>query len=205
MKPVLSVFVLACALSGCTLRLPFDWARPQASMQRTEVLAGSLSLAAPAGYCVDPHSRQDNPDTAFVLWGNCAAIGKNPKAAQPSHKALLSVTIGPPTEDPAPEAFADYEAFFRSDAGRAALARSGLAGDVEILDVAQQDQLLLLKIADQSAASIAPISTVYWRAITGLGGRVAALSVLPIAGSDLDDESQVALLQAFEGTLRAAN
>lgn len=205
MKFALCVAVLACALSGCTLRLPFDWARPDATMQRTEVLHGSLTLAAPEGYCVDPHSRQDNPDTAFVLWGNCAAIGKNPKAAQPNHKALLSVAIGPPAKDPAPEAFPEYEQFFRSEAGRAALARSGQARDVKILDVERQDQLLLLKIADQSAASIAPISTVYWRAITGLSGRVAALAVLPIAGNDLDDESQVALLQAFEGSLRAAN
>ena len=88
---------------------------------------------------------------------------------------------------------------------RAALARSGRAEDVQVLAVEPSQSLLLLKISDRSAPDAAPVEPVYWRAITGLGGHVSALSVLPLAGSGMDDATQLALLQAFDASIRAAN
>jgi hypothetical protein len=80
-----------------------------------------------------------------------------------------------------------------------------MAQDVEILEVKHGESLLLLKVADHSAPTTAPVDAVYWRAITLLQGHVSALSVLPLAGSGLDDETQLALLQAFDETIRLAN
>jgi hypothetical protein len=118
---------------------------------------------------------------------------------------MLSATVGPVADGPIETAFDRYESFFRTEAGRAALARSGLAKDVEILDVRKERGLMLMKIADFSVVPAAPVDVVYWRAITGLEGHVSALSVLPLAGSRLDDEAQLTLLQAFDETIRAAN
>lgn len=179
--------------------------RAQPASDRAAVLGGSLVLAAPPGYCVDPTALQDAPEGAFVLWGNCAAIAGDPKGAKPAEKAMLSATIGPLSRATTVASARGYERFFRSEAGRAALARSGLAQDVKILAVKREGGLLLLKIADRSAPTEAPVDDVYWRAITRFDGRVSALSVLPLAGSTMEDETQIALLQAFDETIRAAN
>jgi len=196
------------ALSGCGLALPeipLHLPRLNKVSERTQVQGDSLTLAAPAGYCVDPASRQDGPNGAFVLWGSCAAIAENPRAPQPQYRAMLSAAVGPVSQEPVEKSFRSYERFFRSEAGRAALARSGMARDVRILEVRRKEGLLLMKVSDRSAPSAAQMDAVYWREITSFAGHVAALSVLPLAGSDLDDQTQIALLEAFELSIRAAN
>ncbi|MFD2175545.1 hypothetical protein [Rhodobacter lacus] len=201
------VLALVMGLSGCTMVVPVPLIFPQQPRvsSSASVFDGSLMLAAPEGYCVDPSSRRDGPDASFVLWGNCAAIAQDPRARQPHHRALLSATVGPTSREPVARALARYERFFRSDAGRAAMARSGLAEDLEILEAQKNEQALLLKIADHSAPQSAPVDAVYWRSITGLSGHVTALSVMPLAGTQIDDATQLALLQAFEESIRAAN
>ncbi len=192
----------AFLVSGCVMALP---GLPQRASERAKVLDGRLTLAAPSGFCVDRKTLQDSPEGAFVLWGNCAAIAADPEAPRPVHRAMLSATIGPLADHPLDGAFEGFEAFVQSDAGRAALARSGRAEDVQVLAVEPSQSLLLLKISDRSAPDAAPVEPVYWRAITGLGGHVSALSVLPLAGSGMDDATQLALLQAFDASIRAAN
>jgi hypothetical protein len=49
------------------------------------------------------------------------------------------------------------------------------------------------------------VEPVYWREIIGLGGHVSALSVLPLAGSALDDATQLDLLSAFDETIHDLN
>lgn len=193
------VAALAASLSGCVMP------GGQSTTDRAEVLEGTFVLAAPRGYCIDPASRRDGAAGAFLLWGNCAAISGNPTALRPAERALLSATVGPALAGDPSASFAQYEAFFRSDAGRAALARSGHANDVRIEAVRHEKALLLLKITDRSASSFAPVAPTYWRAVTGLGGHIGTLSVLPVQGARLDDATQVTLLHAFEQAIRAAN
>ncbi|SOC13661.1 hypothetical protein [Rhodobacter maris] len=201
------ILALAMGVSGCTMALPVPavFQPPPRISSNALVFDGNLTLAAPEGYCVDAASRLDGPEAAFVLWGNCAAIAQDPQARQPHHRALLSATIGPASREPVARALGRYERFFRSAAGRAAMARSGLAEDLEIIETQRGAQALLLKIADHSAPQNAPVEPVYWRAITGLSGHVTALSVMPLSGSRIDDATQLALLQAFEESIRAAN
>ncbi|PTV95151.1 hypothetical protein C8J27_10595 [Rhodobacter aestuarii] len=203
-----SVWALALgtmALSGCVAVVPLPIIKPAEVSSRANVLDGSLTLAAPEGYCVDPKSRQDGAEAAFVLWGNCAAIARDGSAPQPKHRALLSATVGPMPDVPLETALKNYETFFQSEAGRAAMARSGQAEDVEILTVQEQERRLLFKISDRSAVTKGPLDTVYWRAITGLDRHIAALSVMPMRGSALSDKAQLSLLQSLEASIRAAN
>lgn len=190
---------LASGLSGCVMP------GGQSATDRAPVLDGALVLAAPRGYCIDPASRREDAGGSFLLWGNCAAISGNPTAQRPAERALLSATVGPALEGEPSAAFAQFEAFFRSGAGRAMLARSGLAKDVSIDAVRHEQTLLLLKITDRSATNAAPVAPTYWRAVTGLGGHIGTLSVLPLQGAPLDDATQVALLHSFEQAIRAAN
>ncbi|WP_444453360.1 hypothetical protein ACTTAI_20010 [Rhodobacter capsulatus] len=209
MRRVLITLCLSLALSGCLKALPmkFDLHLPvrKPVSGKVTVQKGELTLMAPDGFCVDPTSTRDGPEGSFVLWGSCAAIGGNASAPKPAQQAMLSATIGPVTADPVETAFESYEAFFKGRAGRAALARSGKARDVEILAVKREERRLLLKISDHSAPTVAPVDPVYWREITGLGGHVSALSVLPLAGSRLDDQTQIDLLSAFDETIRDQN
>ena len=209
MRRVLITLCLSLTLSGCVTPLPFKFDLPLPTRKpvtgRVTLQQGEMTLMAPDGFCVDPGSTRDGPEGSFVLWGSCAAIGGDAGAPRPAQKALLSATIGPISEDPVETAFDSYERFFKSRAGRAALARSGKARDVEILAVKHEPRRLLLKIADHSAPITAPVDPVYWREIIGLGGHVSALSVLPLAGSALDDATQLELLSAFDETVRDLN
>ena len=156
-----------------------------------------VTLAAPAGFCVDPKTSRKSREGAFVIFANCAAISGDPAAPRPAQPAILSATVGPQSPGPVGESFAPIEDFFRSEAGRAALARSGEANDVKILKTQVSDGLLLIKLRDGSVAEGAPVEPVYWRAITGLGGRITALSVLPLQGTQMQDASQIEILRAF--------
>lgn len=168
-------------------------------------LNDGLVLSAPRGYCVDPASTRQSPEGAFVLFGNCAAIARDPGQPQPIFPALLSATLGPAGARPAVLDTAEVEGFFRSDAGRAVLARSGRAEDVELLEVEHAGDLLLLKLRDASGGGEGlQAGASYWRAITGLGDRLAALSVLPLEGARIADRDQIDLLQGFAAQTRAA-
>lgn len=200
----LSCLALAAAVLVLAACVPPNFGTGRASPQIT--LAGGPVLAGPRGYCVDPASTRDRPDGAFVLFGNCAAIARDATKPQPIFRALLSATLGPAEVGAGDIDPAEIEGFFRSEAGRAVLARSGRAADVELLATKRQGDLLLLKIRDASAGDAAGLSkgASYWRAITGLGGRLAALSVLPLEGAQISDADQIALLQSFAAASRAA-
>ncbi|MDD8024193.1 MAG: hypothetical protein PHX82_13920 [Paracoccaceae bacterium] len=172
---------------------------------RITVAGGALTLAAPRGYCVDPTATRDTAEGAFVLFGTCAAISRDPNAPRPAYRALLSATLGPQSAGPMAARFAGMEAFFRSEPGRAALARSGQARDVTIEKVTHTGDLLLLKINDRSAPQSVPVAARYWRAIGQFGGHVTALSVMPLQAVPLDDSTQIALLKGFASAIRAAN
>lgn len=195
------ILALVMGLCGCTQ----TGAPPAHVSSSAAVLGGSLILTAPEGYCVDPSSRQQGADAVFVLWGNCAAIARDPLMRQPRHRALLSATVGPVSRTPIRTALTRYESFIRSEAGRAALARSGRAEDLKILEIRRSPSALLLKIADHSAPQNAPVEPVYWRAITGVSGHVTALSVMPLTASGIGDATQIGLLQAFEKSIRTSN
>lgn len=198
MRRMMASLMIAAVLAGCV-------APGQSASDRTRVMNGALTLAAPRGFCVDPKARRDAAEGSFVLWGNCAAIAGDPEAPKPPYRAMLSATVGPASSTPLATAFDGFESFFRSGAGRAALARSGQAKDVQVLKVERHGGMLLLKISDRSAATAAPVTRSYWRAITEVKGHVTALSVLPLEGSAMRDADQIALLQGFEASIRAAN
>ena len=199
LRPV-AILAMLTLLVAC---VPAEFGTGRAAPRIT--LKSGVTLAAPRGYCVDPGSTRDRAEGAFVLFGNCAAIARDPGGAQPIFPALLSATLGPEGVDPAAMRPATVEGFFRSEAGRAVLARSGKAADVELIAVRRAGDLLLLKIKDASTGGGGlQKGASYWRAITGLGGRLAALSVLPLEGARISDSDQIGLLQAFVAASRAA-
>lgn len=189
--------VLSLGLSACA------GLSPQAT-DRVKVFDGSLTVAGPKGYCVAPSARRDTAQGSYVLFASCAAVSGDAMQSRASLPAMLSATVGPEAAAPLEPAFPAFVSFFHSPQGRAAIARSGVAKDVEILTVQHRGHMLLLKISDRSTVSGAPVAQVYWRAITSLGGRITALSVLPMRGTRLSDKAQIQLLESFDAAIRAA-
>ncbi|TQS71535.1 hypothetical protein ERN12_10935 [Rhodobacteraceae bacterium] len=161
-------------------------------------------FSAPAGYCLARSSRQSAQNSNFLLFGDCAALTKDPNRSTAPHQSVLSASLGPALDAPVESRFDVIEAFVRSDAGRSVMARSGKASDVTVLSRQVAGDVLLLKIRDTSATKDQPVAQDYWRAVTGLNGRVATLSVLPKKTAPMSDREQARLLLEFAARSKAA-
>lgn len=199
--------VAAMALSGCVMpTLPALGPAPQQVSPQVSVAGGAITLAAPRGFCADRKTLRDTAQGTFVLFGHCAAMARDPGQPRPAVPVLLSATLGA-AEGPAPDA-ARMQAiaeFFKTDLGRATLARSGRSEDIDLLASEPGDGLLLLQIRDRSAPASLAKAQVYWRMITTVSGRIASLSVMPLTDGTVADAAQRDLLQEFLLATAAAN
>lgn len=192
--------LVLAALAGCVA--PTSGPAPRS----VAVADGTLVLAAPRGFCVDNRSMRNQGAAAFVLFGNCAALSGDPSDARPDYPAVLSAAVSTGAGGAGLEGrFDQMRQFFRSPAGRAALSRAGRAETVEVLDIRTEGSLLLIRLSDSAPMGGAPVSETYWRAITGIGGRILSLSVLPLKDRPISDAAQRALLEQFAATIRANN
>lgn len=194
---------LAMALSGC-LPQPGSLAfRGAAPVQAVRVSGNGVTVVGPEGYCVDPASSAERPSGSFVMLGSCATLRGTGEG--PGKPAVLTALVSPPSDPPLVPSVAELERFFRSDAGRAALAHDGKAGNVTLLKIEARDPVLFLKLRDRSAARPAELSDRSWRAIFPLRDRLVALSVAGHDDLPVGDADMRRTLDRFVAALRAAN
>lgn len=171
-------------LSGCVAGL--------GAWRSTPVLDGAMSVGVPAGYCIDPSAGREADDRAIVLIGKCDADS----AAVP---AVLTVAVGAAGSASAvaggPAMLAEY---FTSDQGRRSLSRDGRASAVQVLQAVGSGDALLMRVRDDAVGD-------YWRAVTGMRGRLVTLSVAGTDGAPLDPEEGRRLLDRSLAALEAAN
>lgn len=169
---------------------------------------GSLAVAGPRGFCIDPLATREGGEAAFVLLGNCAAVTGNPRAPQPALPAVLTLTasVPAPAMPPIAEAVEEYDSFFRSETGRGGLARSGRAGDVEVLDSFFRNEVLYLRLRDSGPADPPDLAAETWRGYLNLEGYLVAVSATALADARPDDpRAAMALVRAFAQRLRQVN
>lgn len=192
-------FALAAllALAACEGGLSFG------APAEVTVAGGAVTVAGPAGYCVDRGLSRTGGSEAVVVLGSCAAF--SPLAARPpGTPAVLTATVS--AEAAAAPEPGDLERFLRSPQGRAAISRAGRAETVEILSARREQGVLLLHIRDESAGAEGPATDpAYWRAVFGLSGRLVTATVLAFADRPLSRDQGFRLLDAFVDRLRAAN
>lgn len=159
---------------------------------RVSVLNDTMIVAAPSGYCIDTQATHQAADTAIVLIGRCAATGT--VAA-----AVVTVSVGPSGSAgvmlAGGEALAGY---FSSKEGRKVLSRDGRADHVALLQTAEVADSFLMEVSDRMAGD-------YWRAITGLRGRLITVSATGTEGLPLPPEQGRKLVEATLRLLRQAN
>lgn len=178
------LLVAALALLGCDL--------PTAAPRQVTVLGGEITVRAPQFYCVDQQASRTRDDTAVVLIGRCTENGH--VAA-----ALLTVTLGRFASGGVLLAGADrLGQFLQSPPGRRAMARSGRAADVEVLQAQVMDGTLMLHLRDAMAGE-------YWRAIIGIKGRLVTISASGAEGTPLPEDAGRQLVAETVAALIKAN
>jgi hypothetical protein len=173
---------LILAVAGC---VPGDLAQIAApGLSRIAVSGGAVVIAGPAGFCIDRDASRDGNGNAFVLLGPCGVTGQAPVLL------TASVLAGGPSAQPLVAAFPDMAKFLQSDAGRAALSRSGRAGDVTVAEVLAVSDVMYVRVQDQSGTDGPPVEPEYWRAIFSVKGRIVTLSALGLSGRPVPAEAK---------------
>jgi hypothetical protein len=142
----------------------------------TPVLQGAVQIGLPRGYCIDRQAGREADDTAIVVMGRC----RQDVQAAP---AVLTTAIGPAGSGGVlaggGQALADY---FTSDAGRAALSRTGEARAVTILQAKMVGEAFVLQIRDRDAGES-------WRGVERVAGRLVTITVNLPQGSAADGQA----------------
>lgn len=170
------------------------------------VVAGkSVVIAGPPGYCVNSSATRNSESGAFVLLGSCASIANSARATAPQSPGLLTASISGASGATIGDSLDRLEAFFRSDSGRAALARDGTTDSVRILRAHQQDDAFYIHARDTSAGGVNGISQDYWRGLFDINGRIVTVSVVGFKARPMSDENGLSTLDAFAARIRAEN
>lgn len=165
---------------------------PSGQPRAIAVLGNALTVAAPAGYCVDTRLVRQQSDGAVVLIGRCN--GKSQQAP-----AVIGVTVGVAgSASVLVDGGTALAAFFNTPSGRAALSRTGNANSVQILKAANVNGAYTMRIAETGLDD-------YWRAVLGISGRLVTLSVQGPDGSVLPPATGQNLLNATIAAMRSAN
>lgn len=196
------IAAVAFGLAGCEMPAGGLASIAVPAQREAFVAAGTMRFTAPSGYCVDKEATSSRADGGFVLFGSCAALNPLRSLSWPAQPVALAAMVkGTGPETPLHNSFPALETFFRSEAGRAALSRSGQSDSVDILTVRGEGDILLIQLRDTSPSADSAIAQVYWRALASAGGRMVSLSALPRAEYKIDDAAQIALLLDFVGRI----
>ena len=159
---------------------------------RVALFDGAMTLAAPPGYCIDPAAVQKSGDTVVAVLGRCASTS----TVTPG---LLTVSVGQPGSAGVMTAGgAALSTFFTSPEGRRVLSRNGRARDVQVRQVVGRPDAFLMRLTDRTVGD-------YWRAVTGIGGRLVTISATGAEGTPLSPEAGRKLVEAAVLALRRAN
>lgn len=199
---VVAALCLAFALAGC-MEGGGGLSLGPAPDTTATVARGAITVQGPRGFCVDKRATRDTDDGGFVLLADCAAVSRRADAPRPRYPALLTATVAP-AEFQAEAQIAALERFFQSPEGRAALARDGNPGSIDLVDSARKGEMLILHAHDRSAEALPGLERDQWRAIFALEDHIVSASVSALEARPLSPDSGRALLIDFAGAITDA-
>ena len=160
------------------------------------VAGGVVVVAAPEGYCIDERASKTGR-APFVLLASCAAISQAAEHPAPGFKGLLTATVGAEgsgTEPINPDLLGGY---FRSAKGRAALANSGQAADVSVLDTQVRGPAFLLALRDAGPPKRPELGQARWRGFFTANGRMVTVVLHSLEAEPIATEAGLGLLERF--------
>ena len=108
-----------------------------ATRAKLDVAGRAVTIASPAGFCIDPESVTSSAEGAFVLMSDCGLMGKGDRKGTPVGAAMTaSVSSGgfAGEGDTAAGSLEDLAEFAETREGRTVLGRSGQPDRVRILN-----------------------------------------------------------------------
>ena len=173
--------------------------------ERIAVVDDRVLIEGPPGYCIDQGATRNDGAGAFVLLGSCASVKGKRRAPQPEDISLVTVSVsGGSTADDTIDT-ARLKDFFASDAGKAALSRSGAPETVEILETEIREGMFLVHARDTASAVHSSLSDDYWRGLLRVNGHLTTVSVIGFDSSPMSRDTGLRTLVQTADILRAAN
>lgn len=197
----------ALALSGCLEpgtgpgQVEFVAARLP---QSVDLDGGALTIAAPRGYCIDAGSVSHTAGGGFAVAAPCSGLSGN---GVTGGGAIMTALVSPVSGARVAPAMDQLEAFFTSEAGRAALSRAGDGETVTVLETKRDARagLFLIHASDSAAQSLGDVSNEYWRGLFDLEGRIVTVTVQGLNKAPLSSQAALSQLRAFARRIRSAN
>ena len=196
------------ALAACDPATMGQGTGATATRARLDVAGRAVTIASPAGFCIDPESVTSSEEGAFVLMSDCRLMGKGDRKGTPVGAAMTaSVSSGgfAGEGDTAAGSLEDHAEFAETREGRTVLGRSGQPDRVKILNTQVSGGVLYVLVEDRGAQPIAGIERQFWRAFLEVNGRLVALSVLGFEGAGLSAQDALNQLAALARATQAAN
>ncbi|MEL7211482.1 MAG: hypothetical protein AAGK92_02400 [Pseudomonadota bacterium] len=164
---------------------------------RETVLAETVKISAPDGYCVDTGSRRNGLGGNFVVLAPCAAL-KVPGIEWPETVALITVSA---TRGALPAASAEeLEAFVTSEEGRSLLATS--TGDaVDVLQTQSSQGAFFVQVSE-TEAPVTALEATYWRGLIAAGGRLVSLTVRGYEAEPLSAQTGLRVIRDLAASIR---
>ena len=188
----------ACSmLVACTGGLNGTRSAPEAIR-----LPDGLVVAGARGWCVDQRSMRRSGDATVVVLGSCAALSRNALLPRPPVQGVVTIWVEDEPGTPPPfDLLADY---LNTSDGRAALARDGDAGSVDILETNLGDDALFLHAIDKSGWPLDAAED-YWRALFDIEGRFVTVSLVTLAENPVSRRAGLTALRSQVAHLINAN
>jgi len=199
---VLVPFVAACAFS------------PTEGIMRARVVnAGgtAVTVAAPAGFCIDEKLVDEARTGAFVFLSDCASNPETggPTIARVPISAVLTASISntglPGSEAGTPKALEQLQKFLETPFGQLTLSKSHNPATLTLLSISRTDTAVYAYVEDRAQTTTTGESPRFWRAFTEVNGRLAALSATGYNAADPEQARIQRILEAFVASMQAAN
>ena len=202
---ILLGFSLAACSTGPQVGMGSGGAFMRRAPEKIAVAQESVVIAGPPGFCVDLTATRDSKAGAFVLLGSCASIANNAKIAAPRTPGVLTASVSAESGSRIATSVSRLDAFFKSESGRAALARDGQAESVRILATRKRGDAFYIRARDTSRNAVPGISQEYWRGLFNVEGRIVTVSVVGFKNKPMSQTDGLAMLDAFAAKIRSEN
>ncbi|MCR8726501.1 hypothetical protein [Frigidibacter sp. ROC022] len=206
-RPALALLAVA-ALSGC-MELPAGGIAGGGSgsgpalKQSVRLSSAGIDVTGPPGYCLDESASHPSGTGAFAAFRRCEVLRGGSVAL--SNRAVLGVSVSD-TPNPQPVVAGSEDkliAYFKTEAGRRVLSRSGKASTVTLLQSSDRDGVVWLQVRDTSPTLA--LDATYWRAIFDAKGRIVTVTVTGFAEGPLTGARARALAEGLVARIRKAN
>jgi hypothetical protein len=174
-----------------------------ATRQQVTVAGRTVTIAAPAGLCIDAGSTRVDAAGAFVLMRDCPGGAE----ARPPRAALTaSVSSGGLTGegDAAADTLLELRDYLATPDGLALVGRSGRGGGVRVLAEQLSGDVLFVLVEDRGPQPIAGLDRTFWRAFLEVNDRMTVLSELGFAGG-AGPQQGLEDIAALASAIRSAN